>query len=233
VQNKFNTPNEIAIMSERQSIVIEEYLLMLYHLRDAGEDLKSVTLAQRLKTKPPTVHATLQRMQRDGLVKFNKKREILFTAEGESYAKDIAFRHNLAEYFLCNTLDIPWYEVHKHAHLLEHAMTPTVVEKLAKFLKYPEKCPHGTPMPGFSLPAGNFTLDNTPENTLVEILMISEELEDSEEILQSLHQQNVIPGEKHKFVTKSNDLRIVNLEQDNNKITIPLHVASKIYVIDA
>ena len=63
--------------------------------------------------------------------------------------------------------------------------------------------------------------------------MISEELEDSEEILQSLHQQNVIPGEKHKFVTKSNDLRIVNLEQDNNKITIPLHVASKIYVIDA
>ena len=32
---------------------------------------------------------------------------------------------------------------------------------------------------GFSLPAGNFTLDNTPEDT-VEILMISEELEDSE-----------------------------------------------------
>ena len=29
-------------MSERQSIVIEEYLLMLYHLRDAGEDLKSL-----------------------------------------------------------------------------------------------------------------------------------------------------------------------------------------------
>ena len=96
-------------MSEKQSTVIEEYLLLLYHLRDAGEKLKSVTLAQRLKTKPPTVHATLQRMQRDGLIKFDKKKEILFTTEGERYAKDIAFRHNLAEYFLCNTLEIPWY----------------------------------------------------------------------------------------------------------------------------
>ena len=65
-------------MSEKQSTVIEEYLLLLYHLRDAGEKLKSVTLAHRLKTKPPTVHATLQRMQRDGLIKFDKKKEILF-----------------------------------------------------------------------------------------------------------------------------------------------------------
>ena len=62
-------------MSEKQSTVIEEYLLLLYHLRDAGEKLKSVTLAQRLKTKPPTVHATLQRMQRDGLVKFDKRKK--------------------------------------------------------------------------------------------------------------------------------------------------------------
>ena len=201
-------------------------------MKDAGEKLKSVTLAKKLKTKPPTVHATLQRMQRDGLVKFDKKKEVLFTIKGEKYAKDIAFRHNLSEYFLCNTLEIPWYEVHKHAHLLEHAMTPTVVEKLAKFLNYPEKCPHGTPMPGYSLPPGNFTLDNTPEDTMVEILMISEELEDSEEILQSLHQQNIVPGQQHRFLFKSDDLLTVNLEKEHANIIIPLHVAAKIYVID-
>ena len=88
-------------------------------------------------------------------------------------------------------------------------------------------------MPGYSLPAGNFTLDNTPENTFVEILMISEELEDSEEILHSLHQQNIIPGEKHKFVSKSNDLLTVSLEQNKSKVIIPLHVASKIFVVEA
>ena len=49
-------------MSEKHSIVIEEYLLLLYQLRGAGERLKAVTLAQRLKSSAPTVHATLQRM---------------------------------------------------------------------------------------------------------------------------------------------------------------------------
>jgi DtxR family Mn-dependent transcriptional regulator len=188
------------------SQVIEEYLLSLYKLNRSGEKAKAVTLAERLETSPPTVHATISRMQRDGLVRVKKSKELILTKEGQKVAENIAYRHNLSEYFLCNTLGIPWYEVHQHAHLLEHAMTPTVVEKLAKFLEYPEKCPHGTPMPGFSLPAGNFTLENTPENTFVEILMISEELEDSEEILHSLHQQNIMPGEKHKFLSKSNDL---------------------------
>ena len=48
-------------MSEKHSIVIEEYLLLLYQLRGAGERLKAVTLAQRLKSSAPTVHATIRR----------------------------------------------------------------------------------------------------------------------------------------------------------------------------
>ena len=59
-------------MSEKHSIVIEEYLLLLYQLRGAGERLKAVTLAQRLKSSAPTVHATLQRKQ------------IVIFSEGES-----------------------------------------------------------------------------------------------------------------------------------------------------
>ena len=72
-------------------------------------------------------------MQRDDLIQMDDKKEINLIKEGERLACDIAFRHNLVEYFLCNTLGIPWYEVHKHAHQLEHAMTPTVVDKLAAF----------------------------------------------------------------------------------------------------
>ena len=97
-------------MSEKHSIVIEECLLLLHQLRGAGERLKAVTLAQRLKSSAPTVHATLQRMQRDELIQMDDKKEINLTREGERLACDIAFRHNLAEYFLCNTLGIPWYE---------------------------------------------------------------------------------------------------------------------------
>ena len=37
-------------MFEKHSIIIEEYLLLLYQLRGAGEHLKAVTLAQGLKS---------------------------------------------------------------------------------------------------------------------------------------------------------------------------------------
>ena len=102
------------------SQVIEEYLLALYKIDRSNEKAKAVTLSTRLQTSPPTVHATISRMQRDGLVNVNKTKIVTLTKEGQKVAEDIAYRHNLSEYFLCNTLGIPWYEVHQHAHQLEH-----------------------------------------------------------------------------------------------------------------
>ena len=212
-------------MSEKHSIVIEEYLLLLHQLRGAGERLKAVILAQRLKSSAPTVHATLQHMQRDDLIRMDDKKEISLTREGERLACDIAFRHNLAEYFLCNTLGIPWYEVHKHAHQLEHAMTPTVVDKLATFLNYPETCPHGTPMPVHSLPEDCFTLDQAEEGMMVEIMMIAEEL------LKILHTQQVIPGQKHKVISRANVMSSMTLQQEEQQAILPFHAADKIHVV--
>jgi DtxR family Mn-dependent transcriptional regulator len=218
-------------MPDKHSVVVEEYLLTLYQLREAGERLKAVTLTQRLKTSAPTVHATLQRLQRDDLIVLDKRKEIRLTESGEQLARDIAFRHNLAEYFLCNTLGIPWYEVHKHAHQLEHAMTPVVVAKLAAFLDYPNRCPHGTPMPGHSLPENSFTLDKAQEGATVEITMIAEELEESEELLKILHDQQVMPGQRHQIVARADVMSSMTLQQNTQQAILPFHVADKIYVV--
>ena len=159
-------------MEERPSQVIEEYLLALYKIYRSGEKAKAVTLTNKLKTSAPTVHATVGRMQRDGLIKVNRAKEIQLTHLGVEMSESIAYRHNLAEDFLWNTLGIPWFEVHKHAHQLEHAMTPLVVEKLAEFLGKPEFCPHGTPMPGQSLPGDSFSLDQAKVGAEVGVAMI-------------------------------------------------------------
>ena len=213
------------------SQVIEEYLLLLYELDRAGEKAKAVTLATRLETSPPTVHATIIRMQRDGLVKVKNSKEILLTKEGQEVAENIAYRHNLSEYFLCNTLGIPWYEVHQHAHLLEHAMTPVVVEKLAEFLNNPEFCPHGTPMPGIALPKNTISLMETEPGMIVEIAMISEVLEDSVDLMKILHEHRIMPGNQHKVVDKTEVLRSVLLESKDGPSTLPFHVAENIFVV--
>ena len=218
-------------MSEH-SQVIEEYLLILYELDRTGEKAKSVTLANRLDTTPPTVHATISRMQRDGLLKITTSKEIALTKEGKKVAENIAYRHNLAEYFLCNTLGIPWYEVHKHAHLLEHAMTPTVVKKLATFLKNPKFCPHGTPMPGTYLPKNTISLIDAKPGSTVEIKMISEELEDSVDLMKILQKNHFLPGDKHKVIEKTNVMQAISLESKNGKSSLPFHVAEKIFVVE-
>ncbi len=214
------------------SQVIEEYLLALYKIGRSNEKAKAVTLASRLETSPPTVHATISRMQRDGLVKVDKSKVMTLTKEGQKVAEDIAYRHNLSEYFLCNTLEIPWYEVHQHAHLLEHAMTPVVVEKLAEFLGKPEFCPHGTPMPGKELPENTIALMESNPGTTVEIAMIGEALEDSVDLMKILQESDIMPGNKHKVVEKTSVMRSISLESEKGPTTIPYHVAEKIFVFE-
>ena len=46
-------------MQKKKSNDIREYLLLLYHLRDAGEKLNNITLSQKMGFKPPTVYASL------------------------------------------------------------------------------------------------------------------------------------------------------------------------------
>jgi len=216
----------------RHSQVIEEYLLLLYEFGRSGEKAKSVTLASRLETSPPTVHATVSRMQRDGLIKLTKTKELSLTKKGQTVAEDIAYRHNLSEFFLCNTLGIPWYEVHKHAHRLEHAMTPTVVKKLAEFLGNPEFCPHGTPMPGANLPENTITLMEAKPGMTVEVKMISEELEDSIDLMKILQKNHFLPGDKHRIIEKTDVLRAITMESKNGPSSMPFHVAEKIFVIE-
>ena len=171
-------------------------------------------------------------MKRDDLVKINRSKEITLTTKGSGLADNIAYRHNLAEYFLCNSLKIPWFEVHMHAHKLEHAMTPLVVEKLAEFLGQPQFCPHGTPMPGQSLPDNTLTLDHATVDTYVEIVMISEDLEDSLEIMQILQEKLIMPGYKHLVANISTALQSITLKQNNMETVLPMHVAKKIYAIN-
>ncbi len=226
--SNFNEENSMTEHSQ----VIEEYLLTLYKLNRAGDLAKAVTLAKRLDTSPPTVHATISRMQRDGLVEVKKSKELVLTKEGQKIAEDIAYRHNLSEYFLCNTLGIPWYEVHQHAHRLEHAMTPIVVQKLAEFLGKPEFCPHGTPMPGTNLPENTITLMESKPGTTVEIAMIGEALEDSVDLMKILHEHRIMPGNLHKVLEKTEVMRTVSLESKDGTSSLPFHVAEKIFVLE-
>ena len=62
--------------------VVEDYLQVLHYLTRDGFVVIAARLAERLNVTPPTVTATLQRMERDGLIQHGPRKEILLTPEG-------------------------------------------------------------------------------------------------------------------------------------------------------
>lgn len=219
-------------MQDRPSIVVEEYLQEIYALEQSESKIKAASLASRLQTSPSTVHATLSRMQRDKLININVKKEIQLTKEGSKRAETMIRRHRLVETFLCDKLGIAWHEVHQHAHVLEHGLTPLVEEKLAEFLGFPDSCPHGTPIPGSNhkLPDSFLYLEKAEVGDSIEVVMVSESLEDSLDLMKFLHEKNVIPQKRHQVVEKTSVTNTIVLDSETGSVTLPFEIAKKIGV---
>jgi len=212
---------------------MQEYLQAIYSLSVNDTPIKSITLSKWLGSSPSTVHATLSRLQRDNLVKVSRKKEISLTKNGQKKAEALSRRHRLVEYFLCNTLGIFWYEVHKHAHVLEHGLTPLVEEKLAAFLDHPDTCPHGTPIKGgrASLPDEMGSLDQFSVGDRVEVVVVNEILEESVELMKFLQDKAIQPGEKHQIREKTEVTKTIVLESRAGTATLTYDIAGRIGAI--
>ena len=114
--------------------VVEDYLQVLHYLTRDGSPVIAARLAERLNVTPPTVTATLQRMERDGLIEHGARKEILFTPRGRDVAENIVRRHALAERLLTDLLKMPWHESHEEAHGVEHVITPNIETRLLQAL---------------------------------------------------------------------------------------------------
>jgi DtxR family Mn-dependent transcriptional regulator len=127
------------------SATIQEYLEGIYKLSLKGE-VRPTQIAEVLSVSGPTVTATLRRLESAGLIT-RRDGGVELTAQGLNEAVSVVRRHRLAERFLVDALGLPWDSVHEEACLLEHAMSPRVLEALERFLDNPTVCPHGHPIP--------------------------------------------------------------------------------------
>ena len=211
------------------STVVEDYLQVLHYMTRDGGPVIAARLAERLDVTPPTVTATLQRMERDGLVKHGQRKEILLTDAGRQIAEDIVRRHALAERLLTDLLKMPWHESHEEAHGVEHAMTPKLEAQLLQALGNPTTCPHGNPIPGLgSLAPDEFPLDRarTGEHVLIE--RITEEAEVDLQLMRYLQEHGVAPGAKMRVHEASTATGLLILEGEQGLVPLGLQVAAKL-----
>ena len=216
----------------RLSSTIEDYLQSIYSLETEGERIISARLARWMRVSPPTAWATVQRMQRDGLIDLDAKKTVHLTPKGREQAESIARRHRLSERFLCDVLGLGWAEAHGEAHHFEHGMTDLIEQRIMKLMNYPKTCPHGSPIP---MPGTGATLDPSwaPLDTFAEaergtIRFISEELEEDLELLQYLENHALKPGREVEIREKVPSAGLLILNNGDEDVSLGMQVASRI-----
>jgi ABC-type glutathione transport system ATPase component len=134
---------EFSVFRAVEQELIESLLKAIWHAQeDTG---KRVVRAEDVPEFGPN-RATFLLMAQEGLVRL-EGRELFLTSVGQPRATEVIRRHRLAERLFHDTFGIDNDVVDEHACRIEHTLSPQVTEKICIFLKHPQTCPHGSPIP--------------------------------------------------------------------------------------
>ena len=126
---------------------VEDYLKAIYRLSPEGRAASTSHIAQLLELSPASVSGMVKRLSEQGLLEHIPYKGVQLTAEGRRAALRMIRRHRLIEAYLVATLGYTWDTVHEEAERLEHAVSDTLVERMAAVLGHPTVDPHGDPIP--------------------------------------------------------------------------------------
>jgi len=150
-------------------------------------------LASFLGVSAAAVSEMLHRIERDGLVELDGRKEVHLTEKGGVLASHVIRRHRLAERMLTDLLGYEWWKTHEEAERIEHAMSPEMEERLVRVLGDPQTCPHGNPMPGVT-PRPTKPLDQVTRGSAATVERIPDQFEHEPGFLEYLDAQGLRPG---------------------------------------
>ena len=187
---------------QRLSMTAENYLLSIYRLQEEDITVTLTQLAEHLKMLPkgeglgtslPTVGGMIRRLEREGLIEMDSRKQLTLTRKGTQDAESIVRRHRLAERMVVDMFDVELHRAHVEAHLLEHAISPYLETRIMDKLGMPTTSPFGYPIPGtnYDRKRGLFRLNEAKAEQRLEIDKIPV---DDDALLKHLVDNRVIPG---------------------------------------
>ena len=134
---------------------VEDYLETIYFLafpigeyrpETKGSPTLAVRVADMLGVSRASAGEMLKRLEADGLVERGEHKEAILTADGRRVAERVVRRHRIIERLLTDFMGYTPAEAHEQADLLGNTFTDEMVERIAKQLGEPDRCPHGWPV---------------------------------------------------------------------------------------
>ena len=210
----------------------EDYVRTIFVLGEEIQPVIAARVADEMNVSASTMVATLRRLEKQGYLTVERRKEIHLTAKGKKVAEGILRRHFLTERLLTDVLGMDWVKAHQEAHRLEHAISPEVEEKLAKLLRHPSTCPHGNLIPG---QGGGHRRKELPLHQVTagkEVVMerITEGGERDARLLGFMQDHQLFPGAKIQVLEVAPSLGIMNLRVGKDEFSLGIEAAKKIRV---
>ncbi len=128
------------IMPNRPTPAVEDYLEAIYELHKAKGYAKAVDISGKLGVKPPTVTNMMQKLNKEGLLKYEKYREVALTARGVKIAKGVSERHSKIMKFL-TILGVDSKTAYTDTEGIEHHVHPSTTRKISELVLFAERNP--------------------------------------------------------------------------------------------
>jgi DtxR family Mn-dependent transcriptional regulator len=199
---------------------VEDYLKAIYQLSPEGRAASTSEIAHLLALSPPSVTGMVKRLSEQGLLEHVPYRGVQLTDEGRRAALRMVRRHRLIEAYLVDFLGYTWDTVHDEAERLEHAVSDTLVERMAGALGNPDFDPHGDPIPsadGSVHELSGISLSEVPVGQTVAIHRVQESQPDRLRYMASL---GLKPGVRITVVDRQPFDELVTIEVDGHRHVI-------------
>lgn len=111
------------------SSAVEDYLERILELINTKGYARVVDIAQRLEISQASVTNMVQRLDAEGLLKYEKYRGLVLTASGEALAQNITRRHKLLSDFL-KLLGLDDETIYHDVEGMEHHISPPTLRAI-------------------------------------------------------------------------------------------------------
>ena len=208
----------------------EDYLKIIYEEGGLKSSVSNKVIAEKLQVAAGSVSEMLSKLNKAGLIESTPQRGVKLTKAGLKICFNVVRSHRLWEVFLIRHLNYSWRDAHEDAHLLEHVATERMVDRLDKFLNFPQTCPHGgyIPRTGETL-SNEIILEKLSDMETHEDVKILKIVEDGE-LLDYVETLGVKIGEEIRIVSKGAYEGSVSFMQGDRTISMSHKAATQIYV---
>jgi Mn-dependent DtxR family transcriptional regulator len=116
-------------LAPRNSTAAEDYLERILELINSKGYARVIDIASSLKISQASVTNMVQRLDADGLLKYEKYRGLVLTTAGETLARNIARRHQLLTDFL-QLLGVDDRVIDHDVEGMEHHISPPTLRAI-------------------------------------------------------------------------------------------------------